>query len=153
MAQIVAAGGFVAVPEIEMEPGLTHAAVGLLRQRLLASGDISGDTSYPNYFGTELETAVKRFQASNGLAPTGVVDKRTIAALNVPAEVRLKQLKANLERLSGLVKIVGKRYVHRQYSRRPDRGDRERHRRFPPFRRRRQARPADAAVALHHLPS
>ncbi len=109
--EIVAAGGFVAVPEIEMEPGLTHAAVGLLRQRLMASDDLKETSSYPTYFGTELETAVKRFQAANGLAPTGVADKRTIAALNVPAEVRLKQLKANLERLAGLVKIVGKRYV------------------------------------------
>ena len=54
---------------------------------------------------------MKRFQASNGLAPTGIVDKRTIAALNVPAEVRLTQLKANLTRLTDLAKIVGKRYV------------------------------------------
>ena len=52
------------------------------------------------------------FQASNGLAPTGILDKRTVAALNVPAEVRLTQLKVNLERLTDLVKLVGKqRYV------------------------------------------
>ncbi|HEY7670532.1 MAG TPA: L,D-transpeptidase family protein [Hyphomicrobium sp.] len=109
---IVANGGFVAVPEGEMEPGLTHEAVGLLRQRLLASGELREDTSYPTYFGTDLEKAVKRFQASNGLAPTGIVDKRTIAALNVPADVRLKQLKENLTRLTDLSRLVGmKRYV------------------------------------------
>jgi murein L,D-transpeptidase YcbB/YkuD len=110
--QIVENGGFVAVTEGDMERGLTHEAVGLLRQRLLASGELSGDTGYPNFFGSDLETAVKRFQASNGLAPTGVVDKRTIAALNVPAEVRFKQLKENLNRLTGLSKLVRKkRYV------------------------------------------
>ena len=110
--QIVDNGGFVAVPEGEMERGLTHVAVGLLRQRLLASGELREETSTPNFFNGDLETAVKRFQASNGLAPTGIVDKRTIAALNVPADVRLKQLKSNLSRLAGLSKIVGaKRYV------------------------------------------
>ncbi len=110
--KIVADGGFVAVPEGEMERGLTHVSVGLLRQRLLASGELSEDTSYPNFFGADLDKAVKRFQASNGLAPTGVVDKRTVAALNVPAEVRLKQLKENLNRLKGLAKLVRqKRYV------------------------------------------
>lgn len=110
-AEIVKSGGFVAVPEMEMEEGLTHEAVGLLRQRLSESGDLKEGSSFPNYFGNDLEKAVKRFQASNGLAPTGVVDKRTLAALNVPAEVRLKQLKVNLERLTDLVKVVGKRYV------------------------------------------
>ena len=69
-----------------------------LRQRLTASGDLRREApAIPNYFGNDVDKAVKRFQASNGLAPTGIVDKRTIAALNVPAEVRLKQLKVNLD--------------------------------------------------------
>jgi L,D-transpeptidase YcbB len=58
-----------------------------------------------------LEKAVKRFQASNGLSPTGVVDKRTIAALNVPAAVRLRQLKVNLQRLTELARSAPKKYV------------------------------------------
>ena len=45
-------------------------AVLALRDRLRASGDLRDETSYPNHFGSSLETAVKRFQASNGLAPT-----------------------------------------------------------------------------------
>ena len=48
-------------------------------------------------------SAVKRYQASNGLAPTGIVDKRTIAALNIPAASRLKQLKTNLARFTRLL--------------------------------------------------
>jgi murein L,D-transpeptidase YcbB/YkuD len=109
--QIVQQGGFTPIPEMEMEPGLTHTAVAALRQRLAASGDMDGESSFPNYFGSDLESGVKRFQASNGLAPTGIVDKRTLAALNVPAEVRLKQLKANLTRLQEMVKAAPKRYV------------------------------------------
>jgi len=77
----------------------------------MRSGDLTGETSYPDHFGSDLDTAVKRFQASNGLAPTGVIDKRTIAALNVPSEVRLAQLKTNLTRLTDLTRIVAKRYV------------------------------------------
>ena len=73
-----------------IEPGATDPAVAILRRRLTSVRRSREDSSYPDYFGSELETAVKRFQASNGLAPTGIVDKRTIAALNVPAEVRLE---------------------------------------------------------------
>jgi murein L,D-transpeptidase YcbB/YkuD len=109
--EIVATGGFPLIPEVELEPGATDPAVATLRRRLMRSSDLAEDSSYPDHFGTDLDTAVKRFQASNGLAPTGIVDKRTIAALNVPSEVRLSQLKTNLTRLTDLTKIVGKRYV------------------------------------------
>ncbi len=109
--EIVATGGFPLMPEVELEPGATDPAVATLHRRLMRSGDLAAGSSYPDYFSTDLDTAVKRFQASNGLAPTGIVDKRTIAALNVPSEVRLAQLKANLTRLTDLTKIVGKRYV------------------------------------------
>jgi murein L,D-transpeptidase YcbB/YkuD len=109
--EIVARGGFPLVPDVELEPGASDPAVAVLRRRLMRSGDLTSETSYPEHFGSDVDTAVKRFQASNGLAPTGVVDKRTIAALNVPSEVRLAQLKANLGRLNDLTKIVAKRYV------------------------------------------
>jgi L,D-transpeptidase YcbB len=113
-AKIVKAGGFVTLPEVALEPAQTDPAVGLLRKRLAASGELEdGPSSYPDFFDSELQKAVKRFQAANGLAPTGVVDERTVAALNVPAEVRLKQLEVNYERLQGLAKLVRKprRYV------------------------------------------
>jgi murein L,D-transpeptidase YcbB/YkuD len=109
--KIVEAGGFPLVPDVEIEQGASDPAVAVLRRRLMRSGDLTETSSYPEHFGSDLDTAVKRFQASNGLAPTGVVDKRTIAALNVPSEVRLAQLKANLKRLTDLTTIVGKRYV------------------------------------------
>ena len=110
-AAIVAAGGFPVLPDVELEPGATDPVVATLRQRLMASGDLAETSNYPDYYGKDIDTAVKRFQASNGLAPTGIVDKRTVAALNVPAEVRLAQLKTNMTRLTDLTKIVGKRYV------------------------------------------
>lgn len=108
---IFAAGGWAPLPAEEMRSGESYPAIPLLRQRLAASGDLkTSDTASPS-FDYELEKAVKRFQASNGLTPTGIVDKRTVAALNVPAEARLKQLKANLGRLTELSSQTGKKYV------------------------------------------
>lgn len=110
-AAIVENGGWKRIPEIKLQVGVTHRAVALLRERLYLSGDLREGTSYPDYFDHYLERAVKRFQASNGLAPTGVVDARTIAALNVPASARLRQLRINLDRITSLARSAGKRYV------------------------------------------
>ena len=112
-ADVVERGGFKTVPEIQLQIGSSHAAVGILRERLVMSGDLKdAPAGYGSeMFGQELERAVKRFQASNGLTPTGVVDKRTIAALNVPAAARLRQLRTNFTRLSDLSRSSGKRYI------------------------------------------
>ena len=60
------------------------------------SGELKDGGSSESY-DYSVEKAVRRYQAANGLAPTGIVDKITIAAMNVPAESRLKQLKTNLD--------------------------------------------------------
>jgi murein L,D-transpeptidase YcbB/YkuD len=107
---IVAAGGWRPLPDIQLQVGMSHPAVALLRERLLLSGDIKEQVRSPS-FDFFVDKAVKRYQASNGLAPTGIVDKRTIAALNIPAASRLKQLKTNLTRVTELSRTAGKRYV------------------------------------------
>jgi len=109
-SEIVESGGWPAVPPTEMRAGQTGAGIGLVRQRLSISGDLR-DGGSSDYFDYDLEKAVKRFQASNGLAPTGIVDKRTIAALNIPAASRLRQLKSNLGRLQGFTGASAKKYV------------------------------------------
>jgi len=108
---IVARGGWKPIPNVKMQTGTTNPAVTVLRERLYLSGDLKEGSSYPEYFDYYLERAVKRFQASNGLAPTGIVDERTIAALNIPASVRLQQLRTNLDRVSALARSAGKKYV------------------------------------------
>ncbi|MEZ5816184.1 MAG: L,D-transpeptidase family protein [Hyphomicrobiaceae bacterium] len=110
---IVERGGWPTIPDVPLQPGASGSSVDLLRQRLSISGDFKG--SDEGFFGSgydyAVEKAVKRFQASNGLTPTGIVDKRTIAALNIPAAVRLKQLKVNLTRLQDLTRGLAKRFV------------------------------------------
>lgn len=105
-------GGWKAIPEGTLQPGSSDAVVSLLRERLFMSGDLKeGDGIFSSLFDGDLERAVKRFQASNGLTPTGIVDKRTIAALNVPAAVRLRQLKVNHARLAEHARAMPKKYV------------------------------------------
>jgi murein L,D-transpeptidase YcbB/YkuD len=108
---IVAQGGWPTVPEIELKPGQTSFAAAILRDRLKASGEYDGSGGISEVYDGGLETAVKRYQTANGLTPTGIVDKRTIASLNVPAEGRLKQLKLNVSRLSEASAGTAKKYV------------------------------------------
>ena len=55
--------------------------------------------------------ALKRFQSRHGLAATGTVTPRTLAALNVSVQKRIKQLEASLERLDNMNFAFGQRYV------------------------------------------
>jgi murein L,D-transpeptidase YcbB/YkuD len=117
--QIVGNGGWPQIPEPPpktprdslMQFGTTDAAVALLRARLAASGDLRDSSLSSTYFDYDVEKALQRFQASNGLTPTGIADKRTIVALNVPADARLKQLKVNLVRLQEAIPTTSKKYV------------------------------------------
>lgn len=109
---IVAKGGWQPLPDATLQPGAYGASVAQLRQRLLMSGDLREADDYGTHiYDGAVERAVRRFQASNGLTPTGIVDKRTIAALNVSAAARLRQLKTNLSRLTEMARNLPKRYV------------------------------------------
>ena len=114
---IVKAGGWQPIPSVlplegkSLQMAATHPYVALIRTRLAASGDLEDSSPGKTYFDQGLEKAVKRFQASNGLTPTGIVDDRTATAMSVPADARLKQLKVNLGRLTELSGARPKRYV------------------------------------------
>jgi len=113
--KIVAEGGWEKMPTLPrktvLRSGQSDPVISKLRKRLVASGDLEPSNFFDEYFDGGLLKGVKRFQASNGLTPTGVVGWRTIAALNVPAEVRLKQLKKNYSRLKQYRGLGKKKYV------------------------------------------
>jgi L,D-transpeptidase YcbB len=117
---IVAKGGWPITPALQMEVGTSHAAVATLRQRLQAEGDLGPESVFSTeYYGTDVEEAVRRFQQRNGLAQTGdLLDKdrakngsRSVTALNVPASARLAQLKVNLTRIQSGARWASDRYV------------------------------------------
>ncbi|MEG6509552.1 L,D-transpeptidase family protein [Methyloligella sp. 2.7D] len=107
---IVARGGWPRVPELALKPGSRGQAVITLHQRLEISGDLVG-TSVPNVYDEAVTRAVQKFQVRHGLPPTGVLDRPTVDAMNVPASVRLQQLKASLTRLRKLAPKAHGRYV------------------------------------------
>jgi murein L,D-transpeptidase YcbB/YkuD len=96
--------------DAKFAPGVPGPNDDLLRQRLLISGDLAPDKATGPYDEIVAE-AVKRFQVRHGLAPTGTVTPRTLAALNVPVQKRIKQLEASLERLENMNFGFGQRYV------------------------------------------
>jgi murein L,D-transpeptidase YcbB/YkuD len=109
---IAARGGWPAVPSATMlRLGVNSPAVSALRQRLIASGDIGAEAGTSPVFDSYVEAAVRRFQARHGINETGVVNQQTFAALNVPAETRLRQLETNLVRLRSFSRDLGGRYV------------------------------------------
>ena len=110
-ARIVARGGWKSVPKYKLRTGTNHIAVAYLRRRLEITGDLRQRSGYPKMFDSYVNKALKRFQIRHGLTPTGVVDKRTLAALNVPASARLRQLRSNLVRLRTLSASAAPRYI------------------------------------------
>jgi murein L,D-transpeptidase YcbB/YkuD len=104
-------GGWPMIPaDAKFATGVAGPNDDLLRQRLMISGDLAADKA-TGPFDEVLAESVMRFQARHGLAPTGTVTPRTLAALNVPVQKRIKQLEASLERLTNMSFSFGQRYV------------------------------------------
>jgi L,D-transpeptidase YcbB len=130
---ITSQGGWPTVPTgISLQFGDRGARVASLRARLQASGDTasaSASTTAPVHtasleqrdtisssgqemvFDEETEQAVKNFQRRHSLTANGVVNKETLAALNVSAGIRAQQIARNLERWRRLPKDLGKRHI------------------------------------------
>ncbi len=68
-----------------------------IKRRLFKVGDYKGDTSNAS-FDNGLTLAVKRFQQRNGIDDNGILNKETIAELNIPLKTRIKQILVNMER-------------------------------------------------------
>ena len=109
---IVQRGGWPLVPDIQtLRIGARSTTVTTLRQRLSMSGDLQQNVGMSDVFDSYVDAAVRRFQSRHGFTPDGIVGKDTFAALNVPAEVRMRQLETNLVRVRSMSGYLGKRYV------------------------------------------
>ena len=110
---VVEAGGWPAFPPgPKLEKGDWNPRVEALRNSLEARGDlVSTERVERAFFDARLEAAVKAFQSRHGLDPDGAVGAGTAAALNVPAEARLTQILANLERWRWITQDLGEKYI------------------------------------------
>lgn len=103
-------GGWPMLPQaVTLRVGDTGPNVDILLRQLAAMGDLD-PASKPAAFDSVVIAAVRRFQLRHGLPPTGVVHDLTRRALNVPADVRARQLEINLDRaLEVLPKLTAPR--------------------------------------------
>ena len=111
---LAAAGGWPRVDSGgKLELGAQGPRVSQLQARLQRSGDLTRSlpVAEPVRFDLGLEDAVRRFQARHGLTVDGIVGPLTLAALNVPVEDRIRQLRVNLERWRWLPEDLGERYI------------------------------------------
>ena len=109
---IVNNGGWNKVPTSKkLRLGARDESVRALRRRLAISKDLDGGLVNSTVFDSYVEAAVKNFQARHGMAVDGVIGQLTLSALNIPAEVRFRQLETNLVRLRSLSGYLGNRYV------------------------------------------
>ncbi|MFH6785482.1 MULTISPECIES: L,D-transpeptidase family protein [Methylobacterium] len=109
---LVEAGGWQPLPaDLTLKPGERNPAVPLLRRHLVLTEDLAPGGPETDLLDPGLMAALKRFQARHNLAETGLVGRQTLAALNVPASVRQRQLAASANRLIGSSFPFGERYV------------------------------------------
>jgi murein L,D-transpeptidase YcbB/YkuD len=109
---IVAQGGWPEVAQADrLRVGSRNPAVIALRQRLTLSGDLDAHAGTSDIFDSYVEAGVRRMQTRHGLTADGIVRGETLKALNVPAAVRLAQLRTNVLRLRTLSTNLANRYV------------------------------------------
>ncbi len=104
------AGGWGApVPKLNYTIGMQGPAVVTLRDRLVRKGYL--DRQHTNTYSLKVANAVRQFQLDYGLKGTGIVNWRTIEALNVSVDDQILQLEVGLERLRWLNQSLGARYM------------------------------------------
>ncbi len=117
LREIARAGGWPRIASgAKLEIGVEDPRVVTLRERLHASGDLERDAVGPGVsadegFDEALDAAVRSFQNRHGLDVDGVVGPATLAAMNVPAADRARQIAINMERWRWLPSDLGERHL------------------------------------------
>ena len=106
---LVAKGGWGTVPSANLHVGSKGAGVVALRRRLMVTRDLDEAAGISPVFDSYVAAGVKRFQARHGISESGTVTPETAAELNVPADMRLRQLETNLVRLRSFSGDLGAR--------------------------------------------
>jgi L,D-transpeptidase YcbB len=96
----------------KLQRGDRGTRVAALRKRLLLTADLDrASAAVDDVFDAALEQGVQRFQERHGLDADGVVGASTLAALNVPAPARVRQIELNMERWRWIPQELGERYI------------------------------------------
>lgn len=110
--RISANGGWPVIPSgATLRPGDTDRRVPLLRTLLMRTGDLAKVSIKTNQYDQQTRAALTTFQLRHGLVEDGVVGPKTLAALNVSVEERIRQIELNLERWRWMPKSFGRRHI------------------------------------------
>ena len=112
--EIVAAGGWPDVPKAKLVKGAKGAAVVVLRQRLVRENYLPFDAlgvDKPAVYDADVAEGIRSFQLNHGIAPSGNVDERTRAELNITADARLFTLRENQPRIVTYMQDLGRRNI------------------------------------------
>ncbi|MGE5548629.1 MAG: L,D-transpeptidase family protein [Solirubrobacterales bacterium] len=97
--QIARAGGWATIPDgPSIKPGQEDERVPLVRKRLIATGELAASHEKGRTLDAKVSEALRKFQSRHGLDIDGAVGRQTLAALNVTADERVRQIMVNLER-------------------------------------------------------
>lgn len=83
----------------KLERGQYYDGLVLLRERLVALGDLDAGATAPATYDGALVEGVRSFQSRHGLTGDGVIGKATLAQLDVSPAARHRQISLTLERL------------------------------------------------------
>ena len=111
---IVKNGGWPQITSKKLAKGARGEQALLLRQRLIFENYLPFDTlgaPDASLFDAQMVEAVKAFQINHGMVPSGSVNDRTRAELNIPAEARLATLLENQPRVSAYAQDLGRRAI------------------------------------------
>jgi murein L,D-transpeptidase YcbB/YkuD len=98
---IAAKGGWPQIPDgPTLRPGANDPRLAALMHRLTVSGDMEPMQTFApvTKYDEVIQAGVRHFQERHGLEADAIIGPATLEALNVTAEVRVNQLKINLER-------------------------------------------------------
>jgi len=126
---LVAKGGWQKIPDTKnIKPGApaNPAVLAAVRNRLAAEGIVPASgankasmtpspqgatASSGSTYDADLAAAVALFQTRHGINVDSALGKETIESMNVPADYRLAEIAANMERFRWLPRSFGSRYV------------------------------------------
>ncbi len=112
--EVAAAGGWQILPPADFLTKKTADRYLRLRQRLVRENYLDFEalnTENPEKLDDDLLTALKTFQIHHGIAPSGKLNERTLAELNVTADVRLSTLRLNQPRIHEYLIGLGTRSI------------------------------------------
>ncbi len=110
--EISAHGSWPEVPSgPTIRPGDRDERVPLLRTVLQQTGDLGGVGLSALVYDPATRDGVLLFQSRHGLVVDGIVGPKTLAALNVSVEERIRQIELNLERWRWMPKSFGPRHI------------------------------------------